>query len=342
MALFRVTTEKLEPVTQTTFAAVSMLERKDLQRMLRADISPVGQNLMVIAEEFGDWDESSRRIDLLCLSKDASLVVVEIKRTEDGGHMELQAIRYAAMVSSMTLDQAINAYAKMRTLEPEVARADIAAFLDIVSQEDAELTGEVRIVLVSADFSTELTTAVLWLNKHDLDITCVRLRPYKTAADIFIDATQIIPLPESAAYEVRIREQEKEKRKVVGARQSTLRSFWAQLIERSKARTTLLAGRSASVDPWLNAGLGRSGFYLQLTVSQDQSRAEFMIRLPEGAQKSKAAFDALKAQREAVDKAFGGTLEWESVEGPSACPSAKPSWVACLTSRAMPLTNKAR
>jgi hypothetical protein len=39
-------------------------------------------------------------------------VVVEIKRTEDGGHMELQAIRYAALVSSMTLDQAIAAYAR--------------------------------------------------------------------------------------------------------------------------------------------------------------------------------------------------------------------------------------
>lgn len=29
--------------------------------------------------------------------------MVEIKSTEDGGHMELQAIRYAAMVSSMNV-----------------------------------------------------------------------------------------------------------------------------------------------------------------------------------------------------------------------------------------------
>ena len=60
----------------------------------------------MIALEFGERGEArTTRIDLLCLSRDAGLVVVEIKRTQDGGHMELQAIRYAAMVSSMTLDQ---------------------------------------------------------------------------------------------------------------------------------------------------------------------------------------------------------------------------------------------
>jgi hypothetical protein len=46
-----------------------------------------------------DWEDSSRSIDLLCIDKQANLVVIELKRTEDGGHMELQAIRYAAMVS---------------------------------------------------------------------------------------------------------------------------------------------------------------------------------------------------------------------------------------------------
>ena len=33
--------------------------------------------------------------------------MIELKRTDDGGHMDLQAIRYAAMVSSMTFAQAI-------------------------------------------------------------------------------------------------------------------------------------------------------------------------------------------------------------------------------------------
>lgn len=42
--------------------------------------------------------------------KAANLVVIELKRTEEGGRMELQAIRYAAMVSTMTFDQAANIF----------------------------------------------------------------------------------------------------------------------------------------------------------------------------------------------------------------------------------------
>jgi hypothetical protein len=193
MSLYRVTPEKLESVPRTTFAAESLLERKDLQRLLRHDITPLGEELMVIAEEYGDWEDSNRRIDLLCLNKDGGLVVVEIKRTEDGGHMELQAIRYASMVSSMTLDQVILAYARTQGGDLETARREVLDFLQLDSTDEAELSGEVRIVLVSANFSTELTTAVLWLNRHDLDITCIRLRPYRMGTDVLIDATQIIP-----------------------------------------------------------------------------------------------------------------------------------------------------
>jgi hypothetical protein len=113
VALYSISTDKFSPVPATTFMAESILERKHLQRMLRADTTPLGEELLVLSEEYGNWEDSNRRIDLLCLDKQGGLVVVEIKRTEDGGHMELQAIRYAAMVSSMTLDQAVAAHAKM-------------------------------------------------------------------------------------------------------------------------------------------------------------------------------------------------------------------------------------
>ena len=67
-------------------------------------------DVIIIAEEFSDWKDSRRRIDLLGVDKNGNLVVIELKRTEDGGHMELQALRYAAMVSAMTFDQAAEHY----------------------------------------------------------------------------------------------------------------------------------------------------------------------------------------------------------------------------------------
>jgi len=71
--------------------------------LLRDKPEALDPDLMIISEEFSEWDESARRIDLLGLDRQGTLVVIELKRVEDGGHMELQALRYAAMVSSMDL-----------------------------------------------------------------------------------------------------------------------------------------------------------------------------------------------------------------------------------------------
>lgn len=82
-------------------------ECRDLQRLLRENIPVIAPDTLVLAEEYGEWDVSRCRIDLLGIERDANLVAIELKRPEDGGHMELQAIRYAAMVSTMTFDEAV-------------------------------------------------------------------------------------------------------------------------------------------------------------------------------------------------------------------------------------------
>jgi hypothetical protein len=61
--------------------------------------------VLVIGEAFCQWEDSKRRIDLLAIDEGANVVEIELKRTEDGGHMELQAVRYAAMVSAITFDK---------------------------------------------------------------------------------------------------------------------------------------------------------------------------------------------------------------------------------------------
>ena len=72
-------------------------------------------------------------------------------------------------------------------------------------QED-DFARDVRILLVAADFGKELTTAVLWLNERDLDIRCVRLKPYANGDQTIVDAQQVVPLPEAAEYMIRVRE----------------------------------------------------------------------------------------------------------------------------------------
>lgn len=169
---------------------------------------------MVIAEEFGEWSESGRRIDLLAIDKDANLVVIELKRTKDGGHMELQSIRYAAMVANMTWEQAKTAFKKYlddNSLDYD-AGAKMCEFLGWDIPREDDFSQNVRIILASANFSKEITTSVLWLNDRDLDISCVRLSLHKIDDKLVLSADQIIPLPEAESYQIEVRQKRREER----------------------------------------------------------------------------------------------------------------------------------
>lgn len=87
MPIFEITHECIRKITETSFNAAGIKERSDLQRLLRNQIEVISPETLVVCEEFGEWDESKRRIDLLGIDRDANLVVIELKRTEDGGHM---------------------------------------------------------------------------------------------------------------------------------------------------------------------------------------------------------------------------------------------------------------
>lgn len=168
----------------------------------------IAPDVSVISEEFGGWEDSKRRIALLGIDRDANLVVIELKRTEDGGHMELQGIRYAAMVSKMTFEKVADVFADHLAAHrrPEDSRQLLLDFLRRESPDEERFAQHVRIVLASAGFARELTSAALWLNEHGLDIRCVRLRPHTDGTRIFVDVQQILPLPEASEYFVNLRE----------------------------------------------------------------------------------------------------------------------------------------
>ncbi|MBN2569726.1 MAG: hypothetical protein JXB42_09895, partial [Deltaproteobacteria bacterium] len=208
MAIYELENDSIKKIAETTFSTEWIQERGDLQRILRDSIDVIGPDMLVIDEEFSQWEDSSRRIDLLGLDKEANLVVLELKRTDEGGHMELQAIRYAAMISTMTFERVVDTYAKYiqkRNWDKD-AQKEILDFLGWVEPDEEKFAQDVRIVLVSGDFSKEITTAVMWLNERDLNIRCVRLKPYKYGDRILLDVQQVIPLPEASEYQVRLKE----------------------------------------------------------------------------------------------------------------------------------------
>jgi hypothetical protein len=314
MAIYEVTSDRIVEFEQTTFEAAGLRERDDLQRLLRAQIEVVCPDALVIAEGFRDWEDSRREIDLLAIDNDASLVVIELKRTEDAGHAELQAIRYAAMVSAMTFSKASEVYAEYRRkngVDGDAADA-LLEFLGWDEPDEDHFAQDVRIVLVAADFSKELTTSVMWLNARDVDIRCVRMRPHRDGARVLVDVQQVIPLPEAQDYIVRIREKavrERHDRVEQVGRQDLRRAFWQALLERSSGRSALFANVSPCEDGWIVAGSGISGVHYVYVIRQHTSLVRLVLESDKAA--NEAWFDWLHARRDELERSFGGKLDWE-------------------------------
>ena len=220
MTLYLIDDDKITPVPSTTFAQQGLQERKNIQALLKSRPEVISPDTLIVAEEFGDWEDSRRRIDLLGIDKNANLIVIELKRTEDGGHMELQAVRYASMISAMTFDMLVAHYQQFLKDNDDNrdARDRLVEFLNWDDSDDQSLGEDIQIVLASAEFSKELTTSVLWLNEQGLDIRCVRMRPYNNDGQVLLDVQTIIPIPEAEEYQIRIREKRQRERV---AREST-------------------------------------------------------------------------------------------------------------------------
>lgn len=241
MSIFEVTPNSLKALERTDFASQGLRERTDLQPLIRKRIDVLAPNLddpnlLVIGEEFNDWEDSQRRIDLLAVDKNAKLVVIELKRTESGGHMELQALRYAAMVSTMTFVKAVKCYRDFlqKIGSDDDPESNLLEFLGWEEPDEERFAQDVRVILASADFSKELTTAVMWLNQRDLDIRCIRLQPYSDGERVFLDVQQVIPLPEAKEFQSQLKEKAQRERQTRIAGPDTTRYDVAVLRQEHK------------------------------------------------------------------------------------------------------------
>lgn len=333
MPVYELIEGKLAPANLTLFQAEGLKERQDIQRMLREQIAVLGDDLFVLAEEYGGWVDSNRRIDLLCLDSDANLVVVELKR-DDAGHMELQALRYAAMVARMTFAEAVDAHAEFRRrngLEGDGAEAAILAFLRCGEVSEESFAQSVRIVLASADFGKELTTAVLWLRDQGIDITCIRLSPCKLSdGRLLLDVQQIIPLPEAATFQTQIGLKRQAERKDLSERHERRQAFWTGLIAQPNAG--VYKGKPPPVGGWIGGKTAFRGISLNLAIRKADCQAEIYIDKGRDAEaENNAVFDRLFDHRSEIETKFGGPLLWQRLENARACRIAAPcegGWLA--------------
>ena len=182
--------DKAEKITNASFTELNIWERQHIEEWVRSNPEILGEDLLILSIEFDRFVNSNDRLDILALDRDGNLVVVELKRDSAAGYADLQAIRYAAMVSSMTIENLLPYYISYRKkhygeqLSEGTARDQIIEFVE--SDTFAELSTKPRIILCSEGFSQEITTSVLWLRDFQIDISCVKITPYKLEDKIII------------------------------------------------------------------------------------------------------------------------------------------------------------
>ena len=254
MGIYKVNENKFEELLYTTFEHEKIYEVKNLQKYLSNSIHIIDSELLVISTEFSEWEDSKRSIDILCVDSDGNLVVIEIKRTQDGGHMELQSIRYASMIANMKFHKALKTYEDYITknnLNID-AEKNLLNFLGWSEIKEDEFAQDVKIILISSNFSIELTTSILWLNERDLDIRCVKVKLQKDGANLYYDIQQIIPLPEATDYQVRLKEKVTEER-LIKRESKREQSIVSKLFETKK----LQIGEKVILKPGLEQGIDR-------------------------------------------------------------------------------------
>lgn len=186
-----------------SFAEMGVYERKDLEEWVKKHPDILGSKLLLITSEFDCFDKSDKRLDLLAIDTNGKLVVIELKRDAAGSHADLQAIRYAAFCSAMTLADIAGLYAKFRGCHENEATETIRGFVE--DPDFSELDNKPRIILAAGGFDdSEITSCVIWLRTFGLDISCVEITPYRMPDDgIVLVPRVIIPLPEAKDYIVR-------------------------------------------------------------------------------------------------------------------------------------------
>jgi hypothetical protein len=109
-------------------------------------------------------------------------------------------------------------------------------------------------------------------------------------------------------------------RKDIAERFELRRRWWRQLIDRSQQVNKLHAHISPGEWGWIGASSGARGLNLNYVVTMDESAAELYIdRGKDSEAENKSIFDQLMAHKAEIEKAFGGPLSWERLEGRRAC-----------------------
>lgn len=308
----------IEPVT---FSSQGLSERADLQEWLVANPMSLGEPLLIIQKEFDDFDGTYERLDLLALDKEFNLVVIENKLDDSGRDVTWQALKYASYCASLSTQDIVRMYQSYldKYQAGDKAEEKLIEFFEGVAYEGLlnQTANGIRIILVAARFRKEVTSTVLWLLNYNVRMQCHQVTLYKLDEKLLLNVEQIIPLPETQDYTVRmaVKAQEEAQTKAVEVHRHALRrKFWQQLLPLINQKTDLFSGINPTRDHALSAGSGVRSSPYSFVISYRSASVLLNLSRSERWQ-NVWIYEKLFAQRAQIEQAFGAPLSWDIKEG---------------------------
>lgn len=308
----------IEKLEERLFSDLKIRERENLQEWIAKNPDVLGEELLIIQKEYNGFNDTNERLDLLALDKEGGLVIIENKLDDTGRNVVWQALKYTSYCSTLTTTQIIKmyqSYLKDMGLE-EDAKESILEFLE---REDEELLlnrNDQRIVFVANNYRKEVTSTVLWLLNHDIQVQCFRATPYSMEEELFLQIEQIIPLPETKEYMIDAKEkakEEKDKSKVVEEGEARLMEFWSKLKTDLQEHNIDLLDRVTprpkyNMATWKWSGrftycIGRYSIRVELYFNNDPDKTHI---------------DTMYKFKDEIESNFDGEITWERLENKKA------------------------
>ncbi len=301
--------KKISTYNETNLKSHGIFERQDIEKWIENCPDILGEELLIITTEYNKFDKTKDRLDALAIDKDGNLVVIELKRDDSGKNVELQAIKYAAYCSTLTLNDIAKLYRDYllknnKSITKDESKKQIIDFIENDNFE--ELSDKPRIIIVSKEFRPEVTASILWLRKFGVDITCIKLTPYKFDDNtIAFESTILIPLPEAKDFIIEAEKKENVE-SIRTISQEEYINFYNELVEKLK---NILPRQYAAPQPrayyQIHTGIDRVHFEWGF---HGRPRSSFGVELHFEKWKrefNKSAIEKFKAFKEKLEEATG-------------------------------------
>lgn len=300
---------------QRNFGDLGFKERDHLQEWIAKNPDVLGEELLIIQKEFQGFNDTKERLDLLALDKDGGVVVIENKLDDSGRDVVWQALKYTSYCSTLTNEQIIKIYQEYLDAYEGGGDAaeNILEFLDRETDDDLLLnSNDQRIFFIANNYRKEVTSTVLWLLDHDIQIKCFKATPYSLSDDLFLQIEQIIPLPETSEFMIDAHQKQKEKKgksKKVESTNARLIHLWGKLKNELSARGINYLDRVKPRASFSIAFYKGHGLY-QFCIGKKFVRVNLLF----GHDLDKKKFNMMLDNKSAIEQSIP-EIQWHEIEG---------------------------